>query len=75
MGLEHFLRQMQQLGMGGDDMPQKYCSAYAVIEKPGDFLIIRLIFPHVLQRFRQKPQSICTCSDVVKILHFLGHVL
>ena len=66
---------MQQLGMGGDDMPLKSGSAFAVFQKPGDFRIIRVIFSHMLQLFCQKPQSICTCSDIVKILHLLGHFL
>ena len=48
MSLKYLLRQMQQLGMGGDDMPLKSGSAFAVLQKPGDFRIIRVIFSHML---------------------------
>ena len=48
MGLEHFLWQMQQFGMGGDDMPLESGRTFAVLQKPGDFRIIRFIFSHVL---------------------------
>lgn len=75
MGLEHLFWQMQQFGMGGDDMPLESGRAFAVLQKPGDFRMIRVVFSHMLQLFRQKPQSISTCSDVVEILHFFDYFL